>query len=137
VLGVVALAIGGSYSKISNNCLFLQLTIGKHFFQVVIDGGCFHIVELRHHLLADPDIFIGIHRVDTALPAGCNKGQVFCGGGTNEGCSLFLLRHQAFPPSSNMSVVRLSLGFLPDLTAFAAGAGKDGLVSRRFAICRL
>jgi len=33
VPGVVVFAVGSSYSKISNNCFFLQLAVGKHLFR--------------------------------------------------------------------------------------------------------
>lgn len=94
MLGVVAFAIGGSYSKISNNCLLQQLTVGKDFLQAVIDGGRFYIVKLRHHFLVNPDIFIGIYRVDTALAAGSDKDQILCSRGTNEGCHYCALAEQ-------------------------------------------
>jgi hypothetical protein len=38
VFGVIALAICGSYSKISSNCVFLQLAIGKYLLQMIVDG---------------------------------------------------------------------------------------------------
>lgn len=54
MLRVVGLAVGGSYSKSSNNCVGLQLAVLEHLFQVVVDGRDLDVVELRHHLLAQP-----------------------------------------------------------------------------------
>jgi hypothetical protein len=63
VLGVVRLAVGGSYSKTSNNCVLLQLAVLEHLLQVVVDGRHLHVVELRHHLLAEPHVLVGVDRL--------------------------------------------------------------------------
>jgi hypothetical protein len=77
VLGVVAFAVGSSYPKFSDNCFRLQLAVGKHFLQVVVDGAHIHVVELSHHFLRQPDVFVGVHGLHAALPGGRNERQVF------------------------------------------------------------
>ena len=71
MLGVVAFAVGGSYSKISNSCVFFQRAVGKHLFQMVVDGVRFNVIEQPHHLLGEPDVFICVHRFHAAIAAGC------------------------------------------------------------------
>ena len=90
MLGVVALAVAGSYSKFSDNCTLLEFALGKHFFQVVVDGLGFYVVGSAYHLLRDPDALVGIHRLDTPLAAGGDDGQVFSCRRTDEGAVLFV-----------------------------------------------
>lgn len=85
MLGTIGFAVGGSYSKISNNCILLQLVVGKDLFEVVVDGVGLHIVEQPHHFLGEPDIFIGINGLDTVLPTGRHKRQIFRRRRANQG----------------------------------------------------
>lgn len=69
--------------------MFVQLHIPKNFFQVVIDGMGFDVVQNRHHFLGQPHVFIGVNRVDVAAPRRRQKRQIFGGGGTDKGNLLF------------------------------------------------
>lgn len=42
-------------------------------------GPGFNGIEYAHHFLGEPDVFVGIHRLDAALAAGRNKGQILGG----------------------------------------------------------
>src|SRR5690606_31783387 len=85
VLGVVALAVGGSYSKTSKNCPLLELAVLEDLLQVVVDGRDLHVVELRHHLLAEPHVLVGVDGLDAARAAGGHEGQVLGRRGAHEG----------------------------------------------------
>jgi len=74
VLGVVGLAVGGSYSKISNNCALLQFAVLEHLLEVVVDGRNLDVIELRHHLLAQPHVLVCIERLDSASACGRHEG---------------------------------------------------------------
>lgn len=55
----------------------VAFAVGKHFLQVVVDGAHIHVVELSHHFLRQPDVFVGVHGLHAALPGGRNERQVF------------------------------------------------------------
>ena len=95
VLGVVGLAVGGSYSKISNNCVLLELAVLEHLLQVVVDGRDLHVVELRHHLLAEPHVLVGVERLDASRAAGRHEGQILGRRGASEGRDQLLLAGHA------------------------------------------
>lgn len=65
-LRVVGLAVGGSYPKRLDSCVLLQLAVREDRLQVVVDGADVDVVELRHHLLAQPHVLLGVDRLDAA-----------------------------------------------------------------------
>ena len=70
------LAVGGSYSKFSNNCRFFQLAVKKYCFQVVVDGVGVHFIQRDHHFLGEPHVFIGINSLNAAHATGGDEAQV-------------------------------------------------------------
>lgn len=91
MLGVVAFTVYGSYSKISNNCIFLQLAVSKDLFRVVIERLRLHIVEHGYHFLCQPHASVGVHRLHPTLAIGGHKGQVVRRRGANDRDCLFFL----------------------------------------------
>ncbi len=59
--------------------------VNKHLLQVVADRPDIYIVKQPHHLLGEPDIFIGVNGFDATLAAGRHKGQVFRRRRANQG----------------------------------------------------
>jgi hypothetical protein len=76
VLRVVSLAVGGSYPKTLDDCVLLQLAVGEDGLQVVVDRADVDVVELRHHLLAQPHVLVRADRSDATRATGCHEGQV-------------------------------------------------------------
>lgn len=73
-LGLVGLAVGSSSSKTSDHCRLIELAVLEDLLQVVVDGGDFHILELRHPLLAEPHVLVGVDRFDTARTSARHEG---------------------------------------------------------------
>src|SRR5690606_4431847 len=68
--------------------------------QVVVDGRDLHVVELRRHLLTEPNVLVGVDGLDAARAAGGDKGEVLGRRGAHEGSGgLLLASHVAHPAS--------------------------------------
>jgi len=59
---------------------------------VVVDGRDLHVVELSHHLLAQPHVLVGVDSFNAARAAGRHEGQVLGRRGPDEGPVGFFLR---------------------------------------------
>jgi hypothetical protein len=57
---------------------------------VVVDGSDVDFIEQPHHLLGDPDVFIGVHRFNATMAAGSNNRQVLRSREAGDGIVIFL-----------------------------------------------
>jgi len=93
--------------------MFVQFVVGKNLFEVVINGVRLHVVELRHHFLAQPDVFVRIDCLDATFAFRGDEGEVFCRRGARDGDFfvglLFLWRHNVFVDSAYASSFRCLL----------------------------
>jgi len=73
-----------NYPEFSDSCLFCQLSIRKHLFDVVVDGAHVHIIQYSHHLLSQPEVFILIAHFHGFITAAGrrDKCQILGGGRT-------------------------------------------------------
>jgi hypothetical protein len=88
MLGVVALAVSGSYPEFPDNCFLGQFSLGKHVLKVLVDGANVLLEQLCHELLGKPDGVVLEPALDARLPilgliednAGLRGGAVRHGG---------------------------------------------------------
>ena len=73
-------ALGLNYPEFPDSCLLGQFAIRIDFFDMLVDRAHIHIIQCRHHLLRQPDVFILIaHFIACiALTRRSHKGQIFC-----------------------------------------------------------
>ena len=73
-------ALGLNYPEFPDSCLLGQFAVRIDFFDMLVDRAHIHIIQRRHHLLRQPDVFILIaHFIACiALTRRSHKGQIFC-----------------------------------------------------------
>ena len=73
-------ALGLNYPEFPDSCLLGQFAVRIDFFDMLVDRAHIHIIQCRHHLLRQPDVFILIaHFIACiALTRRSHKSQIFC-----------------------------------------------------------
>ena len=97
-------ALGLNYPEFPDSCLLGQFAVRIDFFDMLVDRAHIHIIQCRHHLLRQPDVFILIahFKAYIAFACGCHKGQVLRCGTTDRFFSSFCHGKPPFLPYPNI-----------------------------------
>ena len=97
--GDLPTALHLNYPEFSDSCFLRQLSIAVYLFQMVVYRPNIHAVQLRHHSLGEPDVFVFIPHLETlrCVAGSSHIGEILCSGGTNGYFCVFLFGHCGSP----------------------------------------
>lgn len=74
-------AFGLNYPEIPDSCRLGQFVVVVNFPDMLVDGTYIHAIQLRHHALGQPNVFILIPEFHAGgvFTRGRYESQVFCG----------------------------------------------------------
>ena len=96
-------ALGLNYPEFPDSCLLGQFAVRIDFFDMLVDRAHIHIIQRRHHLLRQPDVFILIaHFIACiALTRRSHKSQVLRSRTANSKFFFLFIIHITFSPLKN------------------------------------
>ena len=79
ISGYLPSSFGLNYPEFPDSWIFGQFPVAENSFNMLIDGSNIYIIQNRHHLLGQPNIFVFIAHFNAfiAFTGGRDKSQVF------------------------------------------------------------